>query len=131
MRVLNASSLNFTPPEAREALTSRVWSPGAVTEMLARAGHVSTRPDDASADFGPGPEGYRLSAVQAQAILDLRLQRLTGLEQDKIINEYQELLSRIREYTEILADPEKSVTTTPMPGVRKSSRTTRAWRWKT
>ena len=98
-----------TPPEAREALTSRVWSPGAVTEMLARAGHVSTRPDDAAADFGPGPEGYRLSQVQAQAILDLRLQRLTGLEQDKIINEYQELLSRIREYTEILADPERLI----------------------
>ncbi len=98
-----------TPPEAREALTSRVWSPGAVTGMLARAGNVSTRPDDAAADFGPGPDGYRLSPVQAQAILDLRLQRLTGLEQDKIINEYQELLSRIREYTEILANPERLI----------------------
>jgi DNA gyrase subunit A len=53
------------------------------------------RPDDAAGRLRPGPEGYRLSQVQAQEILDLRLQRLTGLEQDKIINEYQELLSRI------------------------------------
>lgn len=98
-----------TPPEAREALTGRFWSPGAVTDMLARAGNVSTRPDNAPDDFGPGPKGYRLSLVQAQAILDLRLQRLTGLEQDKIIHEYQELLGRIREYTEILADPDKLV----------------------
>ncbi len=98
-----------TPPEAREALTSRHWSPGAVTEMLARAGNVSTRPDDAPADFGPDAQGYRLSPVQAQAILDLRLQRLTGLEQEKIIAEYQELLGRIREFTEILADPDKLI----------------------
>jgi DNA gyrase subunit A len=77
--------------------------------MLARAGNVSTRPDDAAGDFGPGPDGYRLSTAQAQAILDLRLQRLTGLEQDKIISEYQELLGKIREFTEILADPAKLI----------------------
>ncbi|MEO7386351.1 MAG: DNA gyrase subunit A [Gammaproteobacteria bacterium] len=99
-----------TPPEAREALTGRHWPPGAVTEMLARAGNVSTRPDNAAADFGPGPKGYRLSVTQAQAILDLRLQRLTGLEQDKIIAEYQELLGKIREFSEILADPDKLIT---------------------
>jgi DNA gyrase subunit A len=96
-----------TPPEAREALTSRYWSPGAVLEMLERAGGVSTRPEAAEGDFGPGPDGYRLSVAQAQAILDLRLQRLTGLEQDKIVAEYQELLGRIREFTDILADPDK------------------------
>jgi DNA gyrase subunit A len=98
-----------TPPEARDALTSRHWSPGAVTEMLARAGNVSTRPENAAPDFGPGPAGYKLSVPQAQAILDLRLQRLTGLEQDKIITEYQELLTRIREFSEILADPDKLI----------------------
>jgi DNA gyrase subunit A len=98
-----------TPPEAREALTSRHWSPGAVTEMLARAGNVSTRPDNATAEFGPGPQGYKLSIPQAQAILDLRLQRLTGLEQGKIITEYQELLVRIREFSEILADPDRLI----------------------
>ncbi len=98
-----------TPPEAREALTGRFWSPGAVTGMLARAGNVSTRPEGADEDFGPGPEGYRLSTIQAQAILDLRLQRLTGLEQAKIIAEYEELLGRIREFTEILADPDKLI----------------------
>jgi len=98
-----------TPPEARDALTGRYWSPGAVTEMLARAGNVSTRPENASSEFGPGPEGYKLSVAQAQAILDLRLQRLTGLEQEKIITEYQDLLTRIREFSEILADPEKLI----------------------
>jgi DNA gyrase subunit A len=98
-----------TPPEARDALTGRHWSPGAVTEMLARAGNVSTRPENAVAEFGPGPDGYKLSVAQAQAILDLRLQRLTGLEQEKIIAEYQELLTRIREFSEILADPEKLI----------------------
>ena len=98
-----------TPPEARDALTSRHWSPGAVTEMLARAGNVSTRPDAAAADFGPGPKGYKLSVPQAQAILDLRLQRLTGLEQNKIIAEYQELLVKIREFSEILADPDRLI----------------------
>ncbi|MBL8226088.1 MAG: DNA gyrase subunit A [Chromatiales bacterium] len=96
-----------TPPEAREALTSRYWSPGAVLGMLERAGGVSTRPEGSAGDFGPFPEGYRLSTAQAQAILDLRLQRLTGLEQDKIIAEYQELLGRIVEFTGILADPDK------------------------
>ena len=98
-----------TPPEAREALTVRFWSPGAVMEMLARAGNVSTRPEGADENFGPGERGYRLSTIQAQAILDLRLQRLTGLEQAKIITEYEELLVRIREFTEILADPEKLI----------------------
>jgi DNA gyrase subunit A len=77
--------------------------------MLARAGNVSTRPESAPADFGPGPKGYKLSIAQAQAILDLRLQRLTGLEQDKIIAEYQELLARIRELSEILADPDRLI----------------------
>ncbi len=96
-----------SPAEARDALVGRAWSPGAVTDMLARAGGVNTRPDDLVGDFGLGEDGYRLSAAQAQAILDLRLQRLTGLEQEKIISEYKDLLDKIKEYTEVLADPEK------------------------
>lgn len=72
-----------TPPEARESLIAKYWAPGAVTEMLARASNVSTRPDNATTEFGLHPQGYRLSTPQAQAILDLRLQRLTGLEQEK------------------------------------------------
>jgi DNA gyrase subunit A len=96
-----------SPNEARDALTGRIWSPGAVLQMLERAGNVSTRPEGASSEYGPVEGGYRLSVAQAQAILELRLQRLTGLEQEKIIAEYQELLGRILEYTGILADPDK------------------------
>jgi DNA gyrase subunit A len=102
--VIKASA---SPAHAREALVARPWAPGAVTDMLARAGEVTTRPADIGGDFGSGPEGYRLSPVQAQAILDLRLHRLTALEQDKIIAEYRELLDSIRGFTAILQDPGK------------------------
>ncbi|MFW2403770.1 MAG: DNA gyrase C-terminal beta-propeller domain-containing protein, partial [Gammaproteobacteria bacterium] len=96
-----------SPADAREALIARPWSPGAVTDMLARAGDVSTRPEALEGEFGIADDGYYLSAVQAQAILDLRLNRLTGLEQEKIINEYKEILVRIKEFTDILDDPDK------------------------
>jgi len=96
-----------SPADARDALIARTWSPGAVTDMLGRAGDVSTRPESLAGDFGISADGYRLSATQAQAILDLRLNRLTGLEQDKIINEYKDLLIKIKEFTDILADPDK------------------------
>ncbi|GIK33986.1 MAG: DNA gyrase subunit A [Gammaproteobacteria bacterium] len=102
--VIKASA---SPAAAREALVARVWIPGAVTEMLARAGEVTTRPPDIGGEFGLVEGGYRLSAVQAQAILDLRLHRLTALEQDKILDEYRELLDNIREFTEILRNPDK------------------------
>jgi DNA gyrase subunit A len=105
--IIAAIKASPSPNEAREALTSGFWSPGGVLAMLEQAGGVSTRPEDAPADFGPTERGYRLSTAQAQAILELRLQRLTGLEQDKIIGEYKELLGRIREFTDILADPDK------------------------
>jgi DNA gyrase subunit A len=102
--VIKASA---SPAEAREALVARRWAPGSVSEMLARAGEVITRPPDIGGEFGLGSDGYRLSPVQAQAILDLRLHRLTALEQDKIVAEYRELLDNIRRFTEILQDPEK------------------------
>ncbi len=102
--VIKASA---SPAAAREALVARVWMPGAVTDMLARAGEISTRPPDIGGEFGLVDGGYRLSAVQAQSILDLRLQRLTALEQDKILDEYRELLDNIREFTEILRNPDK------------------------
>jgi len=95
------------PAEAKEALMARVWPPGAVPALLERAGQVVTRPDGLAAEFGLQPQGYRLSDVQAQAILDLRLHRLTGLEQDKIVNEYQELLLLIQDLSDILARPER------------------------
>src|SRR5579862_7482919 len=93
------------PAEARTALMSRDWRPGAVAEMLARAGTAATRPDELAPEYGLSARGYRLSEVQAQAILDMRLHRLTGLEQDKIVSEYRELLARVVELSEILALP--------------------------
>lgn len=98
------------PAEAKAALMSRAWPSGAVPQMLARAGEVVTRPDDLADEFGLKPEGYRLSEAQAQAILDLRLHRLTALEQDKIVTEFQELLERIRDLSDILARPERLLT---------------------
>ncbi|HEY5624047.1 MAG TPA: DNA gyrase C-terminal beta-propeller domain-containing protein, partial [Gammaproteobacteria bacterium] len=95
------------PAEARTALTARDWAPGAVIGMLERAGAEATRPEGAGDETGLNGEGYRLSETQAQAILDLRLHRLTALEQDKIIKEYSELVDKIQEYYEILANPEK------------------------
>jgi len=98
-----------TPVEARAGLLGRVWFAGAVPAMLARANNVSTRPKDLAAELGlqREGEGYRLSDAQAQAILDMRLNRLTGLEQDKIVSEYTELLLRITDLTDILARDER------------------------
>jgi DNA gyrase subunit A len=99
-----------TPVEAKAGLMSRAWSSGAVPALLARAGEISTRPQGLAAEFGVTGEGnrsYKLSETQAQAILDMRLHRLTGLEQDKIVAEYQELLTLIVDLTDILARPER------------------------
>lgn len=96
-----------SPPEARAQLVARAWPPGLVTELLERAGAISTRPRGLAAEFGLNGGGYRLSEPQAQAILDMRLQRLTGLERDKIIAEYRELLDNIRSLSDVLARPER------------------------
>ncbi|MBS94050.1 MAG: DNA gyrase subunit A [Chromatiales bacterium] len=98
-----------TPAVAKEALIKATWEPGDVTEMLDRAGDISTRPDDLVGDYGLGKKGYRLSPDQAQAILDLRLHRLTGLEREKIVNEYKDILDKIKALTEILQNPDKLV----------------------
>ena len=95
-----------SPTEAKVALMETAWEPGPVTAMIDRAGDTDTRPDGLDEGFGLQDGLYRLSAVQAQAILDLRLHRLTGLEQDKIINEYKEILDKIKELSNILADPD-------------------------
>jgi len=94
-----------SPAEARVALISRVWRSGAVPEMLARAGAISTRPDGETQPLGSVEGGYKLTEQQAQAILEMRLNRLTGLEQDKIVAEYQELLAQIIALSDILARP--------------------------
>jgi DNA gyrase subunit A len=96
-----------SPADARAALAARIWMSGAVPAMLARAGGVSSRPDGIAGDAGLTPEGYRLSEAQAQAILDMRLNRLTALEQGKIIAEFGELLDLIRDLADILARPDR------------------------
>lgn len=96
-----------TPQDAKESLLSRAWKPGLVSDMLKNTGSDACRPDDLSSDYGMSPDGYRLSPNQAQAILDLRLHRLTALEQDKIIQEFSDLLVIIKELLEILASPER------------------------
>ena len=96
-----------SPADARVALTARSWPPGGVPALLARAGEVSTRPEGAGADTGLIDGAYRLSEAQAQAILDMRLNRLTALEQDKIVAEYQGLLDLLRDLSDILARPER------------------------
>ncbi|MFV0276045.1 MAG: DNA gyrase C-terminal beta-propeller domain-containing protein, partial [Parahaliea sp.] len=93
--------------EAREKLIARPWSPGDVTAMLERAGDDACRPEDLEPQYGLHDGMYHLSPAQAQAILDLRLHRLTGLEHEKLLNEYQEKLAEIADYLEILADPDR------------------------
>ena len=85
---------------------ARRWEPGVVTGMLERAGDTDTRPDGLVDGSGLADGKYRLSAVQAQAILDLRLHRLTGLEQEKIVKEYKEILDKIQQFSDILANPD-------------------------
>ncbi len=93
--------------EAKEKLVAQPWLPGEVMGMLERAGDDACRPDDLPAEYGLREGNYHLSPAQAQAILDLRLHRLTGLEHEKLLNEYQEKLAEIADYLEILADPDR------------------------
>ena len=95
------------PAEARQRLVEHVWAPGSVRDMLDRAGADTSKPDDLPRGLGLGEDGYRMSETQAQAILDLRLHRLTGLEQEKIIEEFDGLLDRIRGLLEILVNPDR------------------------
>jgi DNA gyrase subunit A len=91
-----------TPAEAKEGLVARAWDLGTVSTMLEQAGDDACRPDDLEPQYGVHDSKYYLSPVQAQAILDLRLHRLTGLEHEKLIGEYKELLVKIAELLEIL-----------------------------
>jgi len=93
--------------EAREKLLAQSWEPGDVTGMLERAGSDACRPDGLESQYGLRDGKYYLSPVQAQAILELRLHRLTGLEHEKLLNEYQERLREIADYLDILGDPER------------------------
>ena len=93
--------------EAKEKLIAKAWEPGDVTGMLERAGDDACRPDNLEPQFGLRDGLYYLSPAQAQAILELRLHRLTGLEHEKLLNEYEEKLREIGEFLEILSDPER------------------------
>ena len=95
------------PAQAKEQLIAASWEPGVVIQMLERAGAEASRPESLPKEFGLNEGKYKLSDTQAQAILDLRLHRLTGLEQDKIISEYEELLSLIEELLAILSSKER------------------------
>jgi len=92
------------PAEAKTVLMARVWTSDAVVNMLADIDLEATRPEWLPEGFGQNEDGYRLSDQQAQAILDLRLHRLTGLEQDKIIGEYKAIVGKIEALLEILSD---------------------------
>ena len=98
------------PAEAKRELMARSWHSSLVEDMLSRVSGAS-RPENLLPEFGLVGEGgqraYKLSDVQAQAILELRLQRLTGLEQDKIVGEYREVMDKIADLLDILAKPER------------------------
>jgi DNA gyrase subunit A len=98
-----------TPAVAKDAIMAKVWRSQLVEEMLSRAmaDANALRPDGLGEGFGLKAQGYRLSDAQAQAILELRLQRLTGLEQEKIVEEYKEVIEKIIDYLNILANPER------------------------
>lgn len=99
-----------TPPEAKVALMAKTWHSTVVEEMLKRAAMEASRPDGLGDEFGLTEKGYRLSEVQAQEILQMRLQRLTGLEQDKIVTEYKEVMDEIADLLDILANASRVTT---------------------
>jgi DNA gyrase subunit A len=99
-----------TPPEAKKDLMAKAWHSTVVEEMLKRAAMEAARPDGLDIDFGLTPNGYKLSEVQAQEILQMRLQRLTGLEQDKVVNEYKDVMDVIADLLDILANASRVTT---------------------
>jgi DNA gyrase subunit A len=96
-----------TPASARAELMTRSWRSPLVEQMLARASAEQFRPEALPKEFGLTEAGYRLSDVQAQRILEMQLQRLTGLEQDKILGEYREVIATVEDLLDILARPER------------------------
>ena len=96
-----------SPQEAKERLIAKLWDPGVVRVMLGQGGAETSRPEDLDPEYGLKPDGYQLSPVQAQEILNMRLHRLTGLEQEKLTTEYGEILATVRSLLEILSDPHR------------------------
>ncbi|WP_428825272.1 DNA gyrase subunit A [Azonexus sp. IMCC34842] len=110
-----------TPADAKVGLMGRQWRSAVVEEMLVRASSDASRPDGLAPEFGLSEQGYRLSDAQAQAILELRLQRLTGLEQDKIVSEYKDVMAKILDLLDILAKPARitEIIVTELTAVRE------------
>jgi DNA gyrase subunit A len=96
-----------TPADAKAGLLEPHWDPGVVVKMLENTNSDVSRPDDLSEEYGLVEQGYKLTEIQAQAVLDMRLQKLTGLEQEKIIKEYEEIINKIIDLLDILARPER------------------------
>jgi DNA gyrase subunit A len=94
-----------TPAEAKTRLLARLWEPGLVRAMLGQGGAETSRPESLELQYGLQDEGYQLSPVQAQEILNMRLHRLTGLEQEKLTREYEEILDRVKALLLILSEP--------------------------
>lgn len=98
------------PQTAKERMMEKRWEPGLVRALLGAAGAHASRPEELSDEFGLHENGYQLSEVQAKEILEMRLNRLTGLEQEKLTDEYRELLLEIQDLIEILEVPERLLT---------------------
>ena len=104
--VIELIKASTNPAEAKAALLAKGWGSEMILEMLGAAGAEASRPEGLAAELGLVNGQYHLSATQAQAILDMRLHRLTGLEQDKILEEYREVLEEIAKLLAILSDPD-------------------------
>ena len=106
IEMIKASS---TPDEAQTALTTKLWKSDLVKEMVARANVDFLRPDGVGLDFcwQEKEQAYRLTEIQAKAILEMRLQRLTAMESDKVISEYKEVIAAVQDLLDILARPER------------------------
>jgi DNA gyrase subunit A len=96
-----------TPPEAKEGLMKKSWKSPVVEDMLKKASEDLSKPDGLAKEFGLKDGGYKLSDLQAQEILQLRLQRLTGLEQEKIVSEYQEVMDTVIDLLDILSNSDR------------------------
>jgi DNA gyrase subunit A len=95
-----------SPQVAKDRMLAKNWEPGLVRALLGAAGADASRPEDLTIEFGLGDTGYRLTEIQAKEILEMRLNRLTGLEQEKLTDEYKQLLETIRGLIRILENPD-------------------------
>ena len=96
-----------TPADAKEKMLAKHWAPGLIRSLLGQGGAETSRPEDLHSSFGLQDDGYNLSPVQAQEILNMRLHRITGLEQEKLTKEYEQILGAVRELLRVLSQPER------------------------